>query len=573
MAGSSTLPAIPDPRLLGVAHVGEECRIWTLIRGIPHGGRGPAADWFRDPSLSLEERYRSVVGVALTGASDLNHTDTLPESVTVIEALMNPATLMEAHLLVGGDFVLALVGSELDRRRDFSFVLSAVDPPLRRDTYMACLSGRFPKYFAESYSTRLPERILVGLRVGHFRLAWLRDDRWRAYRKADLPGHPLNPAQTLRTLRLDDAPEFAKYLSVARVALGVPSDEDRQPIQIAAGTARSPRESRIRAVSEAVERFAIRAGSTGSYRIASEYDLASHGEAFLPAHTLFCYSAEQIARDPRRRPTASNEPIVWVPANSLSTGRTSWVPASLVFIRPEFAAPSAPTCSSGAAAHETLEQATEHALRELVERDAFLRWWHGDDDSASTSLEILPDIRPFASSMSTQGRAVRQIELPSWGDTHTVLTVLTSENGLIAGLACSEDVTAAARKSFSEVWMLSRRWPARAVDMRFVRSPLDHTHFWANCGPRLLNMVDAKIGRAGCSHSPTPLVGPREFFRVEIQTDAYAQRLRVVRVLSPDCVPLSFGFDNEPLGTLGELGLPAATVARSSPPLVPHILG
>jgi len=72
-------------------------------------------------------------------------------------------------------------------------------------------------------------------------------------------------------------------------------------------------------------------------------------------------------------------PIDWMPATSLTEGRTTHVPAAccLMWYRsrerePELARADTVGCASG----RTLNEALEHALLEWIERDAMAIWWY-----------------------------------------------------------------------------------------------------------------------------------------------------------------------------------------------------
>lgn len=69
--------------------------------------------------------------------------------------------------------------------------------------------------------------------------------------------------------------------------------------------------------------------------------------------------------------------IDWVPVRRLSDGARRWYPADLCLRRAgaDFVAPL--KLSTGCAAGATREAATQHAMLELIERDAVALWWRG----------------------------------------------------------------------------------------------------------------------------------------------------------------------------------------------------
>lgn len=80
-----------------------------------------------------------------------------------------------------------------------------------------------------------------------------------------------------------------------------------------------------------------------------------------------------------KKDTLNNEEINWVKAQNLTNQKQIYIPASMAYLYYQQHYPQEPlfwhTTSNGCAAHVTIEQATKHALLELLERDGFLMYW------------------------------------------------------------------------------------------------------------------------------------------------------------------------------------------------------
>jgi ribosomal protein S12 methylthiotransferase accessory factor YcaO len=121
------------------------------------------------------------------------------------------------------------------------------------------------------------------------------------------------------------------------------------------------------------------------------------GEAILPREWLGLTAGQMAARrrwnagplgtaDWRPEPLSPVRAIDWIAGRDAHDGAKRWAPADLVLIgRREAGDPDAVGVADtrGCAAGATAEAALLHALRELAERDAVGRWWHGGRGAAA----------------------------------------------------------------------------------------------------------------------------------------------------------------------------------------------
>ena len=149
--------------------------------------------------------------------------------------------------------------------------------------------------------------------------------------------------------------------------VGIPTHSCVKPgtadvIWVYSGKGLTPEQSRIGAIMECIERTSA-LWNPARFFLAPHPSRSEQGDFWIP---------ERFTE--RLRPCESNKPLVWVEASDLQNGRKVYVPADLVFTgrRPTLNADRsfAVTTSNGLAAGFSREQAIEHALAEVVERDA-----------------------------------------------------------------------------------------------------------------------------------------------------------------------------------------------------------
>ena len=240
-------------------------------------------------------------------------------------------------------------------------------------------------------------------------------------------------------------------------------------IRIAPITSGNGRTSTIRgegkgATSEAAVRSAIGEGLEGyaaSIWHPAELICASfkeiHATAFDP-RWLVLYDNEQLARPDF--PFASfrpDQPMYWKAGKWLDTGEAVYLPAISTYMN----FPVAPadcftqTTSNGLAAGSTVEDATLHALYELIERDAFMLFWLAGLPALSIAIDDSDELVRRA--LVEVERIGARIELYSIdaGTRHPTVVCIGFGNGkawpgVTIGLGTHGDIDVALRKAVFE---------------------------------------------------------------------------------------------------------------------------
>lgn len=488
----------------------------------------------------------------------------LPKSVSLANILNDQDRLLAADFVYSGDFILRLEGDLALRKQELLMMLSAVSPKCRRDAYFQLINNEAYELFFESARPDLPTRVLRALAAGNSKAAWKTGSSWNSVRSRGVPGTPLHPAQTLRTIKQDSIPTHSRYLSVARVALGKADPSSRQPLHVAAGIAETQRASQRKAIAEAIERFTIRAGNIDETLWATEDELRQRAESFMRVDEFYRFRPEQLAQASELLASNASEPQLWAKIRNVEDKTATWIPASVLSTTSPSVNVPALACSSGASAHRTVDSAICHSIGELIERDAFLRWWHLGMPFRLISTEASPG----------KEMATFHLRLSAVKGWYVVLTVIARDSGLVAGLACAIELEEAVIKSHSESLMIASHWPTRHLTVPLVKTPLDHTHFWANCGKKLRDRVIRRIeGTAVQSIGREAPTYPR-FLYTQLIAPIEIPDYRVVRVVSPDLLTMYFGIDSIPLGNIED-----QTVSNikdwwwNFQKRVPHILG
>ena len=269
-------------------------------------------------------------------------------------------------------------------------------------------------------------------------------------------------------------------------------------------------------------------------------------------------------------PAPTTDERLWVAART-SDGDQRWVPAEAALfpftdpVRPE---PWLVASSSGVAAHMTTEEATERALRELIERDAMMWRWVQRVPPAHIAEGSLPEAaRRRLAAVRQQGWQVDLLDLTL--DLLPVAMCAMRRTGQLSlGLGCSRSASTAALRVLEECVMIalsSEAGPDPIGDPTAVRTPTDHLALHHDpvhaAGHQFLFESADEI-------DPRDVAAPEESLPQVVRhvgetvvIDYAVPQVRpflVVRALVPGLVPISFGYDREPLG-LPRLGDPITT--------------
>ncbi len=373
-------------------------------------------------------------------------------------------------------------------------------------------------------------------------------------------GHRLGPLLDVADAgRLPDATWAARALHAAPSLRHARSEAARTTHGIGGSAA----EAELVARAEAAERHALGDPTAVELRRAPRAALdGAIAPAALHAHTARQRAALGL---PEPRP---DDALLWARATTLG-GLQRWVPATLALM--PFDDPSGPplpaASSSGAAAHLTREEAIQRALLELIERDAFLWTWIQRVARERIDDASLPERgAALAAALRRAGGRVDLVNL-TLDTAPVVLCVLRGASGLLVSVAAREDAGHAATRALAEAALLAASLtgrPPRPPAPELVRTPLDHVDLHRGDGdgdaafltasPDVIDVREIAPAPAALE-SALAVVG--EPLVVDFAAAATAP-FRVVRVLVPGLVPMTFGWDTEALGT-PRLGAPILT--------------
>jgi ribosomal protein S12 methylthiotransferase accessory factor len=282
------------------------------------------------------------------------------------------------------------------------------------------------------------------------------------------------------------------------------------------------------------------------------------------------YDDEQYARP--GFPYARFDPTVphpWVRGSRLESGDDVWVPALFGYLSLTTYAENliCQGSSNGLAAATTPEEAALRATLELVERDAFMSAWLSGAASRPIELDgsLDDDLREALAGIAELGGTVELRLLPTSACGTTVLALALGDGeswpGVTLGLAADLDPALALRGAILELCQTGpylrklMRSGARDVpaDAAAVRELLDHAAYYF-APSRRRNFDRLRAGRDTVVLTPTG--GERSLaacttalaeagVRVAIvdvtSADVATIPMRVVRAVSPDLQPISFG--------------------------------
>ncbi|HEX4463201.1 MAG TPA: YcaO-like family protein [Solirubrobacterales bacterium] len=316
------------------------------------------------------------------------------------------------------------------------------------------------------------------------------------------------------------------------------------PPATAVGVKATSEEARLVATAEAYERYAAGVVAPSDVVVSSFADL----EDAVPPNTVVAYASWQYRLHDDLMPFDAHEPRVW--AWAAAGGRRRAVLADLVFYPFGSGGSMRHTDanSSGMAAQVTSSKAIDAAYLELVERDAFMRHWLATRPGRRVDISSPPDqYRTMHEDLASAGWHVYVLQLGE-SPTESVLCVVAERRKMLVLGAAAGDPFGAAVRAMSEVWASVRLSdaPEDVPEVDAVRSPSDHRKLyrWGGYAEEVEFLWEGdetvKIEDLMAAKPPTSIV-------YEWPTE-YTQPFTVVRVIDPDLIPLTFGYQREPLG-------------------------
>ncbi|MES2889835.1 MAG: YcaO-like family protein [Pseudomonadota bacterium] len=374
-----------------------------------------------------------------------------------------------------------------------------------------------------------------------------------------------------------DSPLFPMRFHMARAKLK--SEHDDRPHTWGRDT--DPVLAMRKAVAEAIEREGYK-----QPRGIFQARLAELPAAVDPTQCVL-YSPKQYAAPgfPFHRFDAAR-PQAWTSGLDLATGQEVHLLAELVFSHPSLAAqghdvsrPVTQVTSSGCAAGVDVPDATERALREVIERDAFMRHW-----LAQTPGEVVPAhawpaaIRQRLQAMQDTGCRVQLQRLATpWLHVAMVSVQHPTRHFTTLGMSAHAHFTRATEGALDETearvyaWLHGHqphiREPKqvltpehhfelyglkphfrRADRVLFAAEPSSSGSAWPRAmKARSLEGLTRQLARAGLRTLAVNITPTQH------HVDQGRTPLSVVKVVVPSLLPISFGFQKEPMGMVARV--------------------
>ncbi|MFB6201863.1 MAG: YcaO-like family protein [Halorhabdus sp.] len=361
--------------------------------------------------------------------------------------------------------------------------------------------------------------------------------------------------------------------------------DKHKPMGEAGGPGFSDEQARLRSFMEGCERHATLLPAPGRL-IGRETDFQR--PVVTPTECYF-YREEQYDHPgfsfSRYDPEAEYE---WTACTTLD-GNEVLVPADFVYPTPSGATSTKliDGNSNGTAAHFATEEAVIGAVTELFERDATMRHWFTQTPQPTVRIETLPDrCRRWARTLSENGYRVTVADVTRHKPFRVFEVFLKATNPdsfplVVPAAACALSSTVAVEKAFLEA--LDILVVADAIGGEPVADPQAVTttqdHFLFHQRPdrreyarRLFDTHTERPFRASETESSLPKVRKAldtldvDAFYRDVSPPYLSRRgISVVRAVSPDLVPITFGFGRQ------RLSHPSDPVPNNVPDDIPHM--
>ena len=374
-----------------------------------------------------------------------------------------------------------------------------------------------------------------------------------------------------------DAPSasYTTPFHVARCRLEAGGEKEAEAPIETWGRDRNPWLAYLKATVESVERLGFRSPRDVAMGRLRDWDAA------LDPRDVIRYAGVQY-RDKNfpLKPFDELARAGWVQGRALGSGRRTQVLAELVYSSrslkaqmPDAWASYTEANSSGCAAHLDEARAIDAALLELIERDAFMRAWLAQQPGIGLSPRSLPaGLRRRIAALEALGCRVSMQHLPSpWAPVCAVFAQHEARHFTVVGAGARTMLAEAAEAALDEMETLAyvnfNEPDGPRPKPREVKSPIQHTLLYASArhfrrADALLQPTQvstlAKAARGGDFNGPVAprlLAAGREVIVVDIAApgsciDQGRTPVSVVRALVPGLVPMSFGHNREPLGSV-----------------------
>lgn len=472
--------------------------------------------------------------------------------VSLTSALINPAGLNEKRLFLihrqQEILILPFGTTDLIGKEAFRLFVSGILPLFLRSAYaFGVLSSQVTVFGDECVLNDLADlrkqfaayqgEPLVVSPSGEVRAKW-----------RELPGR-LHPVQKIITQKLELSGETVLYRHGAEYACPDLRFCELESGWWAWGHDKVESFSQFKAAAEAVERYA--AGTVAYNRLV----WAKAGELSFPhldPRRIINYTDEQLSRHADWRKFNENEKRFWI-LGETERGEAVYVLADLVFnpfVPPiEDQRVHCRANSSGVAFGNDADGAKLRARLECIERDAFLRIWYSRESPPRIDSE----------SVSTFGRSCLKIlRGKKWKTSllclNTQIPVIAAiarkKNAILIGCAVGEP-SAAVDKALSEISVaISGLTNLQKLLPEEMKKAEDHTMLYRQKGISAIadfltesrEVVDLRGIKFDNIQPPED-----ELYFVRLP-EVTGETEHVWRCLSPNLIPMTFGYDSEPRG-------------------------
>ena len=260
----------------------------------------------------------------------------------------------------------------------------------------------------------------------------------------------------------------------------------------------------------------------------------------------------KTGKEPECKKFDENLEIAWSKGKYLVSGKEVWIPSDVVFYGEyEDIHRICYSNSSGIAAHTDIQEAIRSGMLELIERDAIMRNWYERIPPKRLSEDILPvHIQKRIQKWKKDNQELMLFSLPSSYGPSFLAVILGKEFPyFVSGASTHFDTEKALLKTVQEAEfsLYTSHPPTDTLFPQDVATPLDHGMLYAS-GQYLDNIKWLWTENEVLHEIPEWEMDESELIQklnpivVEMKTEG---RIKVVKVLSENCLPIYFGYQGD----------------------------
>lgn len=219
--------------------------------------------------------------------------------------------------------------------------------------------------------------------------------------------------------------------------------------------------------------------------------------------------------------------------------------------------------STGVAAGLSEGQARQHAIYELIERDAFSIFWYSQPSGKRINFDTLPkSIKERAAAWQEQGSTIDVLDISVDGIPVALVTLHQNKFPFFAtGCAAKPTFEEALTKALDELeataisWMDAHYDIDKSIKGGDVQTPRDHGVYYASKFNRSKPYIDilkdtpiVSFKNYSTPYTVQELIDKYDPTEIVLHKPTFESDFWVIRLLSPNLVMLNFGQGNEPIG-------------------------